>query len=270
MPRFPFYQAPALAFYSADLYRDIARRWRGLGMGYLLVLLMVIWIPSALEIRSTLNEFRQDMAPPVIAQLPTIDIVNGEARVQGETPRTIRDNEGLPLMLIDLEAGPEALDNSSAMALLTRTHFYVRQGGRSGQARVLDLDGLDGLTIDRQGVTSLINGGTRIITAIAFPAGVIWSFSYRLSQALVFAVIGLILANTMNLGLPYAALVRISVVALTPLILIRTVQNLASFSIPLWWLVGFVIFVAYLYFGLQAVRDAPAEPVAPEDIDTNL
>ncbi len=270
MPSFPFYQAPFLAFYSADLYRDVARRWRGLGMGYLLVLLMVIWIPSALEIRNTLSDFRQNIAPPIVAQLPTIDVVNGEARVQGTTPRIIRDHQGLPLALIDLDAGPEALDASSAAALLTRTHLYIRQVGGRGQARVLDLDGLDGLTIDRQDVTLLINRGTQTIAVFAFPAGVLWSFSYRLTQALVFAVIGLILANTMNLGLPYATLVRISVVALTPLILIRTVQSLGGFSIPLWWLVGFVIFVAYLYFGLQAVRDTPVEPVSPGDIDANL
>ena len=258
MPSFPFYQAPARAFYSADLYRDVAQRWRGIAMGYLLALLALLWLPTALSLRSEMRVLRQDLAPPIIRQVPRIVIDNGNAIVSGDTPLTIFGSDGVALALIDPDAGPGVLANSSAEVLLSRVRLYVRQG------TPLDLDVLNGLVIDRAFLTELVDTLSRLVTWLAYPVGLLWSFSYRLVQALLFAVLGLIVANTLRVGLPYAALVRLSVVALTPVIVLRTVQLLLGFTIPLWWLVAFASFLAYLYFGLQAVRDTPATPLAAE------
>lgn len=260
MPNFPFYRAPFAAFHSADLYRDVALRWRGLAMGYLLALLALLWLPTALTLRSDMRVLRDDVAPPIIRQVPRIVIDNGTAIVAGETPRTIVGADGEPLALIDLAAGPEALETSGAQLLLTRERLYVRQGAP------LDLEVLDGLVIDQRFLGELVGTGSRLVATFSYPVGVLGSFVYRLLQALLFAVAGLIVASTLRLELPYAAIVRLSVVALTPVIVLRTAQGLLGFSLPLWWLVAFAAFLAYLYFGLQSVRSAPI-PADPDPDD---
>jgi hypothetical protein len=257
MTRFPFYLTPAFVFHSADLYRDVARRWRGIALGYLLALLALIWIPSALDVGSDLRAFREQIAPPIIRQVPTIVVQDGVATVAGETPLRIFDADGRVVALIDPDAGPGALQGSSARVLLTREQIYLQQNG--SPARVFDLSTLDNLTVTQALLTEMTGSLTRLLAAVAYPVGLLWSFSYRLLQALLYAVLGLILASTLKVSVPYPALVRLSVLALTPVILLRTAQNLFTFAIPYWWVVAFMVFAVYLYFGLTAVRDAPAE-----------
>jgi hypothetical protein len=264
MRPFPFFRAPAFVFHAADLYRDVALRWRGIGLGYLLALLALVWIPTALNVRTVLRDFREQVAPPIIRQVPVITVRDGRARVAGDGPQRIVDADGQVVALIDLDAGPDALVASGARVLVTEERIYLAQNG--SQPRAFELAALDDLIITQPLLTNVTATLTRLATALAYPVGLIWSFTYRLAQALLFSVLGMILASTLKVRLPFAAVIRLSVMALTPVILLRTAQSLFGFTIPFWWFVGFAVFAVYLYFGLTAVRDAPmpAEPEEPE------
>jgi hypothetical protein len=264
MRPFPFYRAPAFVFHAADLYRDVALRWRGIGLGYLLALLALVWIPTALNARTVLRDFRERVAPPIIRQVPVVTVRDGKARVAGDGPQRIVDADGRVVALIDLEAGPSALEASGARVLVSEERIYLAQVG--GEPRAFELSTLDDLIVTQPLLTSVTETLTRLATALAYPLGLAWSFTYRLGQALLFSVLGMILANTLQVRLPFAAIIRLSVMALTPVILLRTAQSLFGFAIPFWWFVGFAVFAVYLYFGLTAVRDAatPAEPEVDE------
>ena len=46
-PRYKLFQPLFLSFYSAALYRDVAKRWRGTGLAYLLMLLALSCLISS-------------------------------------------------------------------------------------------------------------------------------------------------------------------------------------------------------------------------------
>jgi hypothetical protein len=76
--QFRFWQAPYLSFFSLTFYRDVAQRWRGLSLTYLLVLLAISWLPNILRLNQSLETFRTATLPPLLEQVPKLEIVNGE------------------------------------------------------------------------------------------------------------------------------------------------------------------------------------------------
>jgi hypothetical protein len=71
-----------LSFFSAELYRDIASRWRGIGLRYLLLLIFLTSIPEAFNAQRAYDEFLKRDAPVLLAGFPTLTIENGQVRCE--------------------------------------------------------------------------------------------------------------------------------------------------------------------------------------------
>ena len=63
MKQFGLLRAIWLSFYSPELYRDVARNWRGFGLLYLTVLLALSWLPTPVQWFSGLRDFATTEAP---------------------------------------------------------------------------------------------------------------------------------------------------------------------------------------------------------------
>ena len=98
MREYSLLQAPGLAFFSKDLYRDVAKNWTGLGFGYLLMVLSVSWLFSMGPISSELGGFFNKEAPELIAQVPELVIKGGELSI----------NEPQPYYIVDPASGENA------------------------------------------------------------------------------------------------------------------------------------------------------------------
>jgi hypothetical protein len=247
---FRFWQAPYFAFFSQPFYRDVGQRWRGLSLTYLLLLLAVAWLPNILLLNGRLETFRTTTLPPLLEQVPRLEIQNGEVKADVKMPHRIVDpTTQETIIVIDTSATENDFDRLNTAILITKDQVI---SNRNNLTRNFDVSDLEGVVIEKESLGRFIEGSIAWTRTLAYPLLVINSWGYRLFQALLFGVLGLIIANTIQVKLPYAALVRLSIIALTPVIVLRTLLGFFSISLPLWWLVAFAITVIYLYQGIKA------------------
>jgi hypothetical protein len=96
-----------------------------------------------------------------------------------------------------------------------------------------------------------------------YPFAVLFSFLYRIVQALVYAAIGTAFAQSARAKLGYGTLLRLAAVAVTPAVLADVVRDLLRVPIPLWGLLCFLIAMFYLHLGVKAVAEATPGTVPP-------
>jgi hypothetical protein len=81
---------------------------------------------------------------------------------------------------------------------------------------------------------------------------VIVSFIFRILQSLVYAVFGKLFAAISSIPITYVQIVRIAMVALTPVIILGTILELAHVWFPGEMLCFFIIAMFYVIYGIYA------------------
>ncbi len=251
MKQFGVFHPLLLSFFSKSLYRDVAKNWRGVGFSYLLLLLTLTWIPVMIQFHYNLSNIVSREAPKIVSQLPKITITKGEVSVDAPVPcYIIEPQSGAQLVAIDTSGQITSLDQTKALALLTKKSFIMRQN--RGETRTYDLSAIQSLTLDRDGVMSWVQAFKKWFALFAYPFAVAGSFAYRIIQVLLYALAGMLFAGVLKATLDYAALVRLSVIAITPVVLLNTLRRLLDVHVPLTWLISFVIAMCYLFIAVKA------------------
>ncbi len=245
------WQVPALAFFSRDLYRDVALRWQGVAFGYLLLLLALCWIPGTIRIHRSFAFFVDEEAPLIIEQVPEITIIDGQAFVDHPQPYTIRDPETdeAPLV-IDTTGTITSLEQTDARGLVTARQAIFQKS--ANETRSFSFEIVDRYTLDQQKIYHCLDITKTWAAPVLYPLCTLGSFAYRIVQALLYACIGLLLATLCKGKLPFEALLRLSVVAITPAIIIGTLLDAATIELPQAGLCFFLLAIGYLLFGIRA------------------
>lgn len=243
------WRALYLAFYSRDLYRDVAGRWRGTAFAYLALLVVLWWIPGAVLLHQQTGEFMANEAPRIVEQWPTVTVTRGRARADVAMPFAIVEPVGgTRLVVIDTTGSVATLEAAQAPALLTATALILREG-ESG-ARSYPLADVEELVIDR----ALLQQWMDIVAAWMVPVAslfvVAFFYLYRLVQALICAALGLLLVRATHVNLDFAALLRLALVALTPAVLLDALLWFAGTGVA--GPVSFAVTMGYLYFAIRA------------------
>lgn len=255
MPQFRIFQALYLAFFSAPLYRDVARNWKGVAAVYLLALVALAWLPTAVRLQLAVLHFAEHYAPDIAEQMPVVQIDQGRVRVEAAMPYviTVRGREAR-LAVLDTTGATTSLEQAQAPVLLTATELVVRDGG---EIQRYPLDHLDGVRLDRDSFAEWVAVARYVSVPVMSLVMVLFLTVYRLGQAFVFGGIGWLLGRARPPALPYPALVRVAAVAATPAIWFEVLAAALGYAIPAPILL--LVALAYLYFGVQAnraVRDA--------------
>ena len=265
--RFTYFDALYQSFYAHSLYVDVARRWRGVGVLYLLLIVIISWLPDLVRMQISFHKLRGEASESFIRQIPAISITDGVASADVETPYFIKDpKDGKVLAIIDFTGQYTNLENGSAAMLLTRKEIITRQSGK--ETRIYSLSGVKHFSIDQTRMRHWVNLFlTWFVTAIA-PIVIVFTYGFRIVQALIYAAMGLAFANWYHVKLPYSTLLRLACVALTPVVIFTTVTDLipAFHTIPgpLVGLIHLAIAIWYISFAVKACADEPAElPPAP-------
>ena len=262
MKRFSIIHIPLLSFFSKELYRDVGLNWKGVGFGYLLLLLAICSVPRMFKLQRALTDFINKEAPPLIEQVPKITITKGEVSIDEPQPYYIRDPDSNDvLVIIDTTGTTQSLDNTDALVLVTKTKLIHRQS--EVESRAYDLSQVENFVLDKDRITSWLNTTRKLLVPIFYPFVVLGSFLFRIVQALVYAAIGLLFALWCKVKLSYAAMLRLAVVAVTPCIIVRTVLELSSARLPMAGLWFFLLAMGYLFFGVKAISQ-PEEPPSIE------
>jgi hypothetical protein len=262
MKKYSIFQAPYLAFYSSDFYRDAGLNWSGTGFGYLFLLLFVCLIPKAAQLQLSLNDFAKNEAPALITQVPEIKIVNGEVSATVPQPYTITDPQSRkPIAIVDTTGATVSLEGSGAFLLIRKTEVIVKPTDLD--TRTVSFKEIKSFTLNQDGlnyVLGLVRGyGVMLFSVVAL----FGAYIFRMAQALIYAALGLGLASLLGVSVPYGTLLRLSVMAITPVILVSTAAEVAGLNIPHPWLLCFAAAMGFLFFGLKAIagRQEPAAPV---------
>ena len=264
MKQHNYFEAFYLSIYSAPLYRDVGRNWKGTGFLYLLLLLALAWVPEVAGIHTQMSEAIDTAGQAFAAQVPAITISDGEVSTDVETPYFIRDPEKDKVWaIIDLTGEYTSLENTEAEVLLTRNQVLMRRSrGTIEETRTYDLSSVESFSVSGDEVSRWLEAAKSWLAILFYAFAVLFSFVYRMIQALLYAAIGLLIARSLTVELAYGTLLRLAVVALTPVIILVTIRSLASVSIPGLWLVAFAVAMGYLIFAIKA-NAAPAEPTQP-------
>jgi len=262
MKRFSMLHALYLSFFSGDLYRNVRTNWKGTGFLYLLLLLSITWVPVMAKVHWVVSEVITQEAPKYIDQVPKITIQRGEVSIDRPVPYSISIPEGgMPLLVIDTSGSITSVEQTKALALLTKNKFmYSKQTG--SETRIYDLSKIDNFTLDRDLVNTWVQVFRKYFATLAYPFALAASFTYRILQMLLYAAIGMIFVKILKVQLDYLAVLRLASVSITPAIIFSTLQMLTGFHIPAYWIICFAIAMGYLFFAVKsnAVQTSPEAP----------
>ena len=252
MRRYRMFHAPVMSFFSPGFYKDVGLHWKGTCFPYLLLLLAICWVPTFIQFQLSIADYIQNEAPAIISQIPPIRIINGEAAVDAIQPyKIINHKSGAVIVLIDTTGKTVSLEGTEASALLTKKEVIFRKNDI--ETRSFSLKKIDYFTLDKERVSGWLAVFQRYGAVVFFCIAVIGSFAFRIVQLLIYGTIGLLFARWCKTSIPYNALLRLSVIAVTPVIIVSTVVAIVGVKIPLHNLLYFVAAMIYLFFGVKAV-----------------
>lgn len=274
MRRFAPVRALWQSFYSRDLYREAARRWKGIGILYLLFLLALSWLPSSARWFNGLRGFAAGDGRAIVEQLPVITIAQGEmsAEPRGRHVIPLGDpnaGEDAGVLIIDDTIDRVPLSEEGEAIVLTRREFgTVRM--KSNERRIWDLTPAADMEVTPDDVRTFLDSLPYWAVPAAYVFCVVFSLLFRSIQALLFAWLGRFWARRWSAGVDYRALLRLAAVAMTPVIILRTLLWFGPWEPPGYvrWPIAILVTLFYLRMGIRAASAAPegeqaAQPVAP-------
>lgn len=251
-----------MSFYSKSLYRDVAMNWKKVSFVYLFLLLAICEIPLMFRLNDEVSEYIFQQAPDIVKQIPAIIVSKGVVSAEVQMPYIIREpKKNSPLMIIDTTGKTVSLEGSDAFALLTKSNLIVRRTKASTWK--FDLSEVDSLVIDKKMVYDWIEAFAGLIPVVTYPLALLFSFIFRVIQALISALIGILLAKNLNISLSYSQSISLSIVSMTPAVMLGTIHDYSGIVVNSWWFISLVIALGYLWFGVKSVSEQPADEPQP-------
>ncbi|MFH0909899.1 MAG: DUF1189 family protein [Planctomycetota bacterium] len=273
MRRYGIFHPFLLSLYSGELYRDVAQRWRGgrataLLMGYLGLLLGASLLPTLRQIHEKLAGFVERIPPEIVRDFPEILIERGILSIDRPVPYVIEapvpgdPGRKTPFILFDTASEVPPLEKTEARVVVTRSAVHFR---KNGDWETQSLAGVEAYSFGKNKLAFwlfLLRHSTA-----QFAILLLFWYGYRMTAVLCYALVGLIYCEVRLVNLNYPALVRLSILASTPAVLLSTVRNALSLSfLPtgLWWILCMAITLLYLRFGIRSNLGAiPTEDIGP-------
>jgi hypothetical protein len=250
--------------FSRGLYQDVALRWRGIGMRYLMLLLAITWLVPMVKFTVAFTNYINTDARSDLADFPPMTLTAGHVSSPVKQPFVYRVN-GHPLFVLDTTGEVKRPSEKGAQMLITETSVVQEDGGTT---RATPLAGFPNTSLDSSSCLGWLQLFRNLVLPVLLPLAWAFSLAYRLVCALVYAAIGLAFAAAFGTRISYPALLRLAVVAMTPILLIDTVLWLSPLDVGcLTFLIYPLITLGYLAYGVKVTadltRDAP--PAFPLD-----
>lgn len=274
MKRFSIFHPLYMSFYSSELYQDVGRYWKGVGLGYLFLAMAILQLPMAAKIHVGFSKWVATGANEIVDQIPQITINHGEVSTNVETPYYIKEPTDSAsrvsatsdyLAVIDLTGKYKTLEDVKTDILLTKHSVLMRN---QREVRTYDLSGVDGFSMDSARVRGWLNSSRFVVAPAFYGFVLVFSFLYRIAQVALYAAVGILFARSMNVALEYRALMRLAAVAVTPAMVLNELADLGQAHVPGWSLICLAIALGYLYFGVKASAEGATPGTPPAAVGT--
>jgi hypothetical protein len=248
-----------MAFYSGDIYDDVARNWRIQPFLYLIILLAIGWLPRYTQLQNAVDDWMTQEAPSIIDQIPAITISEGQLSTSVNTPVLVHDQAGQVFLIIDATGEYTSLDGTNASLLLTKTDIHIRDAASNVQTQPLPAGPPETLT--QETLYEIADFIRSLINTLLFPILIIISYIFRIGQVLIYALLGRHYLTALRKELPYRTLVHLAIIAVTPSVLLDGLHDLMETPFPtwFWWPACFLLSTGYLVFGIRIVTGTEEE-----------
>lgn len=257
MKQFPFYKALYLSFFSRALYRDVIENWKGLGYLYLLLLVTIVSVLTTIIGNIYLvNWLSSEECKKLIDQVPYITIKDGKLSIDRPLPYNITTDEGIFI----------TFDNSEEPAAQAHIHIsedYIHVYKSNVETRTYDISEIPDIDFGKEELEIIANKVFKVIGIIIIIPTILIVTIYRIILSIFYGIIGLIINAIMKTNLTFDQLVRLSVVAITPVVIIDLVLVIAQIHMPYWRLIGVFVVVGYMIFGLKAYKKREEIKIVP-------
>jgi len=260
MSQYKIFQPLVLAFYSKSLYRDVGKNWLGRGFLYLTLLSVLVSVVTAyyyFEGRVAVTTALR----PLITQLPTVTVQEGNASIKETTPYLIKDPQSAKVVAVIDTSGDTAkqsdlLSQTTALFVLTKNNLLVKES--NDKTTVYNLSAVPNGEYDQATFHRLLDEWSYVLTTSLF----VLVFLLRIVK---FILIALILAGLAKIfthtTLNYQALCRLAAIALTPAVILSLILEIFAVNIPYVLILYAVITLSYLFYGIEANKEMGAPQV---------
>jgi hypothetical protein len=254
MRQYNIFQAIFMSFYSRNLYRDVALNWGGKTFLYLLMLLSLSWIYFVVQVQIVVNQQYEKQSDKFISQIPVLIFKNGKVSTPEPQPYYIVDPYSHKnIAIIDTTGKYTSLDQANVPMLLTQTEFLTQQ--KDNSTKTYKLPDKFNYVMDPKALNSYMIEYVRYAWVLTFIFVVIGSFIYRIIQALLYGLIGKFFSSMVSVPLKYGQIMQITLVAVTPAIILGTIQGILKIYIPYIWIAYFLLSLFYIFYGILANRN---------------
>ena len=251
MKQFNSLQAIYKSFYSRALYRDVVNNWGADVVLCLLLVLAICWAVAMVKMQPILTHGMVEFTTDVAKQMPNITIKNGMVNTPQNRPYFIKDSETNELVgIIDTSGQYTKLDTNDRKMLLTQHEFWTVS--HDGVVKIYKIPATVTLSIVPENIKTQAIKWTPWAWVLLFPLFVLFSLMYRLIQSLIYAVIGKLLAMIGGIHLSYANVLKLTIIALTPTIIVWTVLDWFNLFFPKESLFYFVLSISYIVYAIWA------------------
>ncbi|MGE5630513.1 MAG: DUF1189 domain-containing protein [Caulobacteraceae bacterium] len=246
-------------------YREIKDNKFGRSFTYLLLLFLIIYFINGTKTFVVLRAGVDELVSQVNNNVPEFKLENGEFSFEGKMPYYISNNAN-EVFAIDTtgQLTEKALEGVHTGMLVTRDKLFVKQN--TGELRVFSLKEFVGITLTKSDVLNFLPKLSWIVL-IFIVFGFIFVFGWKLLNAVILALIGLIINAVMKADMKYNNLLNISIYALTLPLLLQLAVDLSGIAVPMFWLIYWTISIVYVAMAVKNCKDRMEEDTVEDHTD---
>ncbi|MBA3537470.1 MAG: DUF1189 family protein [Tatlockia sp.] len=273
-PIYRYWQALYQSFFNPQVYVDVAKRWRGLGINYLLLVIFIFSIPFAIRFILEFNQFFQDKMVQPISALPTLYIQNGKVSLDKPMPFIIKNKQGQVAAIVDTTGVVKTMDGKypELAILITQDRLFLRlptsnfffspkeTPNTANNIQVYPFsDKANSVFIGKEWVkTSGIQNLKLFFGILIYPTMALVAFGAFLVFILAIALMAQFIARLFfKISITYKQACRLLIVSLTPFMLVfwtllafGTISGTYTFFLPL------LMFTYFCYAVLALKRES--------------
>jgi hypothetical protein len=227
---------------------------------YLLLLFLIIYAISGTRTFIATRIMVDELISSLSTNIPDFSLENGEFSFAGEMPYYISSSTN-EAFVIDTtgKVDKTVLKDVGSGMLITRNMVYVKRS--EAEMREFSLSEFKSFTLTKAKVLEFLPKLTWIV-CILIAFGFVFVLGWKLLNAVILAMLGLIINASVRGRLQFNNLLNISIYALTLPMLLQLAVNLYGYPIPWFGLMYWGISVLYVAMAIKSCMEEPYEPEA--------
>lgn len=244
-----------------DFYKQIKENRFSKSFLYLLLLFLVIYSINGTKTFILSRYFIDEKIAEFAEKVPEFRLQNGEFVFEGKMPYYISSSTS-EVFVIDTtgQVTKSVLDTAKSGLLITKDKVYIKRNALELQEFNLR-EAPEGFTLTKAKVIEFLPKLSWIMLVfIVF--GFVFVLAWKLLNAVLLALVGLIANSVFKAKLSYGQLLSISIYALTLPMLLELAYSLVLVTgvyIPRFWMIYWLISILYVTFAVKSCRQGAPE-----------